>query len=71
MPFFFIDDLLDLIDTAIDLFDGAPVDEVIDTTSETPVSVGGGSEPLFAGIGCDCGLNPNICGSGPFCRYGS
>lgn len=42
---------------------------------EDAESLGGGGlhsdagDLKFEGIGCDCGNNPNTCGSGPFCRW--
>lgn len=44
-------------------------------TVEDAESLGAGNlhsdvgDVKFEGIGCDCGDNPNTCGSGPFCRW--
>lgn len=74
MPIPFFDDFLDIVDTFVELFTDEADSAIADTATETaatPVDIGSTSEPQFAGVGCYCGLNPNICGSGPFCKYGA
>ncbi|MEV7803259.1 hypothetical protein AB0O28_09975 [Microbispora sp. NPDC088329] len=63
--------LADLVDMVTDLFDGdsGTPDVPSSDVAQAPAQTASDEVRFGSAAGCDCGFNPNTCGSGWACRW--